>query len=87
MLEQIHGHEVMKMMLAKGCSFTRETLTDAVVEEFGEDARFYSCSQKDMTVSELIDFLQSREKFIGKDDGFNTSPDCTSSNQIGQIAL
>ena len=35
MSEQIHGHAVMEMMLKKDQSFTRETLYEAIVEEFG----------------------------------------------------
>ena len=75
MPEQIHGHQVMEMMLAREQSFTRETLTDAIIEEFGQDARFYTCSASDMTASQLIEFLNGRGKFIEKSDGFNTSAD------------
>jgi len=75
MKQQIHGHEVMQMMLAKGKAFTRETLCSAIAEEFGEEARFYTCSNEEMTADELVTFLKERGKFIEKDSGFNTSPD------------
>ena len=65
----------MQMMLAKDKAFTRETLCSAIVEEFGEEARFYTCSEEDMTADELVDFLKAKGKFIEGDSGFNTSPD------------
>jgi probable metal-binding protein len=73
MSEQIHGHAVMEMMLKKDQSFTRETLYEAIVEEFGEEARFHTCSEENMTIRRLIDFLQSRGKFVAKGSGFSTS--------------
>ena len=75
MSEQIHGHEIMEMMLATEQAFTRESLRQAVLDKFGEEARFFTCSAQNMTADEVIDFLQSRGKFIEAGDGFNTSPD------------
>ena len=37
MPNQIHGHDVMQMMLASGKSYTKETLKKAIVEKFGEE--------------------------------------------------
>lgn len=73
MSEQIHGHVVMEMMLKKDQSFTRETLYEAIVEEFGKEARFHTCSDENMTINSLIDFLQSRGQFVEKGEGFSTS--------------
>ena len=75
MEEQIHGHEVMKIMLESGKSFTKESLCSAIVKQFGEDARFYTCSNENMTACELVEFLQSKGKFISKGNGFSTSND------------
>ena len=75
MPEQIHGHEVMQMMIASDRSFTRETLRQAIIEDFGQDARFYTCARQDMSVDQLIDFLNMRDKFVDKGDGFSTSAD------------
>ena len=36
MENQVHGHEVMRMMIEQGTSYTRETLRDAMVEKFGD---------------------------------------------------
>ena len=66
--EPIHGHEVMKMMIASNKSYTKESLEQDVVEHFGVDARFYTCSAENMTAKEIVDFLESRGKFIDKSE-------------------
>ena len=73
--DQIHGHEVMKMMVESGATFTRASLQDAITARFGADARFYTCSAENMTAAALIDFLEQRGKFVPKNDGFSTVPD------------
>jgi len=75
MTTQVHGHEVMQMMLNLDRSFTRESLRESIHEQFGTDARFFTCSAQDMTADELIDFLAQRGKFVETDSGFNTAPD------------
>lgn len=75
MSKSIHGHDVMHFMLEKGGSFTRDSLRDAVVEHFGEDARFHTCSAQGMTAEQLIDFLAAKGKFVEGKNGFNTQAD------------
>lgn len=75
MSEQIHGHEVMKMMLESGGSYSRETLRNAIIDQFGEETRYFTCSQENMTADELIEFLAVRGKFVEAGVGFNTDPD------------
>ena len=50
-------------------------LCQAIEDHFGEDTRFYTCSMENITAAELVDFLQSRGKFIEQGPGFNTRPD------------
>lgn len=71
----IHAHEVMQMMLEKGGGFSRESLEQAIIAEFGADARFYSCSASGMDVAAVIAFLENRGKFVPRDGGFNTAAD------------
>jgi len=81
---EIHAHEVMRMMLETDAGYSRESLAAAIVERFGEDARFYACSLGGMNVSEVINFLEVRGKFIARADGFNTAPDriCTDHGMV-----
>ncbi len=58
MAERVHGHEVMAMMVESGTGYTRESLRAAIVERFGPDTRFYTCSADRMTPDELITFLR-----------------------------
>jgi probable metal-binding protein len=70
---ETHAHEVMHMMLELDTDFSRDSLTQAITERFGADAKFHSCSQAGMGVDEVIDFLESRGKFVARADGFNTA--------------
>ena len=74
-MSDIHAHEVMHMMLEHDGGFSRDLLTRAIIDRFGADARFCSCSAAGMDVHEVIDFLESRGKFVARSDGFSTSPD------------
>lgn len=71
----IHAHEVMHMMLELNRDFSRETLAEAIVDRFGSNARFCSCSAENMDVDGVIAFLESRGKFVVREDGFNTAAD------------
>jgi probable metal-binding protein len=72
---QVHGHDVIDMMQADPRPYTRLTLTRAIVERFGEDTRFCTCSAEGMTAAELVDFLADRQKFMPAGDGFIVNPD------------
>lgn len=75
MTGMVHGHEVMRMMVSSGRAYTREELEQAILERFGPDTRFYTCSAQGMTASELVRFLEGRGKFIESGDGLRTAPD------------
>lgn len=75
MSNSIHGHEVMHFMLEQGGSFTKQSLREAVVRHFGDDARFHTCSAEGMTAEQLIDLLEAKGKFVATDSGFNTQSD------------
>ncbi len=75
MLTQVHGHEVIAMMTASSQSYTRDSLATAIIDRFGPDARFFTCSAEGMTAPELIDFLASREKFMPAPGGFVFNPE------------
>lgn len=72
---QVHGHDVMHMMLAMGGGFTRESLKAAIINQFGPETRFYTCSAQGMDADGIIRFLEARGKFRPVADGFNTDPD------------
>jgi len=73
-----HGHDVLHMM--EGNSYaTKESLVQAIIEKFGTEERFHTCSAEGMTAEELVDFLEQRGKFQpAQQEGFtvDTSKIC-----------
>jgi probable metal-binding protein len=68
MSESIHGHDVMRMMVEAGRPFTESQLEEAIVQRFGAESRFHTCSASEMTPKDLIGFLKMRSKFIVSDN-------------------
>ena len=75
MTSSIHGHEVMQMMIESGRAFTRAELEQIIVERYGADARFHTCSAQGMDAPALVEFLAARGKFVVSADGLRTDPD------------
>ncbi len=69
MLQLIHAHEVMHLMLDSGKTYTRQTLKADLAEKFGPEARFHTCSQNNLTADQLIEFLKERGKLAGDING------------------
>ena len=67
---EIHGHEVLEMMVASGKQYSTESLIEAIDEKFGSDARFYICSGGGMTATQLIETLWTKGKFAGTPESF-----------------
>jgi len=74
-MNEIHAHEVMHMMLEQDEGYSRESLARSISDRFGADAKFHSCSAAGMDIQTVIDFLESRGKFVARSDGFNTAAD------------
>ena len=72
-MDSIHGHEVLNMMIASGEQYSVESLEAAIVDRFGAQARFHTCSAQDMSTGELVTFLQNKGKFIPAESGFTTA--------------
>ncbi|HWH72177.1 MAG TPA: YecH family metal-binding protein [Candidatus Sulfotelmatobacter sp.] len=74
-MNQIHGHEVMQMMLTSGKTYTKESLVADIIQKFGADTRFHTCSAEEMTAEQLVAFLESKGKFVPQAGGFQTAAD------------
>lgn len=74
-MNQIHGHEVLEMMLTSGKTYTKQSLAVDIINKFGANARFYTCSAENMTAEELVEFLDVRGKLVPQGEGFQTSAD------------
>ena len=64
--------------MMQGHNYTEKSLLEAIIEKFGPDERFFTCSADNLTAQGLIDFLKERGKFMPADDGFtvDTSKVC-----------
>ena len=75
MTNQIHGHEVIEMMTGSNETYTTTSLQAAIINRFGAEARFHTCSAANMDAGELIAFLAGRGKFTERPGGFSINPD------------
>jgi probable metal-binding protein len=66
---QVHGHEIMKMMIEEDKLFTESELKNAILTKFGPETRFHTCSAENMTSEQLIDVLKKKGKFIVSEKG------------------
>ena len=60
--EQIHGHDIMALVAKYPEGIATGALTDIVAGEFGTGARFFTCSEENMSLPELLAFLGERDK-------------------------
>ena len=71
-MEQLHAHEVLHMM--KGNSYSelslKKAISEAIIQKFGGQQRFFTCSANNMDVDTLIEFLKRKGKFIPANGGF-----------------
>ncbi len=68
-MTEVHAHEVLRMMEGNNYA-TEAVLRRAIVERFGEEQLFYTCSAKGMNVDALIVFLEQKGKFKSSEVGF-----------------
>lgn len=59
---EVHGHEILERLIAAGGTMPLSALKAAASRDFGEDARYYTCSARGMTFDGLIGFLLQRSK-------------------------
>jgi probable metal-binding protein len=74
-MSQIHGHEVLEMMLASGKAYTQAGLVADIPATFGAEARFQTCSAAGLTAEELVAFLEAKGKLVPRAGGLQTSAD------------
>ena len=60
------------MMLGSGKSYSKASLVVDIVSRFGSEARFHTCSAGNLTAEQLVNFLESKGKFVPQADGFRT---------------
>ena len=71
MNESIHGHQVMEMIAKSKKTYTKQTLKLEIATEFGDNARFHTCMESDLTAGGLIEFLAAKGKFVESEEGLS----------------
>lgn len=67
-MKRLHAHEVLNMMGTK--TYTEDRLKKEIVDTFGSDTRFYTCSADNLDAEQLVEFLKQKGKFKPQDEGF-----------------
>lgn len=62
MTQSIHAHTVMEMAMSASTPPTHEELKQALITQFGSDAKFHSCAASNMSIDEMLEFLVSMGK-------------------------
>ena len=57
-----HGHDILHMMEGNNYQ-NKEELVNAIIEKFGPNERFHTCSVDGFTAKEMVNFLEARGKF------------------------
>lgn len=58
----IHVHEILSHL--KQQPMSEPALTDWVTGQWGDKARFHTCSQRGLSFSEVLEFLRRRKKIF-----------------------
>ena len=58
----LHIHEVLNIIYNTDKRFTIDELKQEVINNFGEDISFTSCSENEFEISEMVDFMLQRGK-------------------------
>ncbi len=66
-MNQVHAHEILRMM--EGNNYpTKAILKESIIQKFGENQLFHTCSAKGLDADAIIEFLEKKGKFKCSDD-------------------
>ena len=66
---------MLKMMIGSGKTYTKQSLISEIIQRFGADARFHTCSAENLTAEQLVVFLDANGKLVHQRNGLQASPD------------
>lgn len=61
-MSEIHAHNVLNMLADN--PMDEQEIRAAVAREFGEAAKFHTCSKQGMDIDALLSFLIQRQKIV-----------------------
>lgn len=63
-MSAVHGHKVLELIIQSPNHYTAESLVEKVINDFGEEVSFYTCSEESLSPEGLLDFLLQKGKFV-----------------------
>ncbi len=69
-MQEVHGHSVIETLQSTAKDKNREEIITLIEDTFGKECTFYNCSQKGMSVSDIITFFENKGKITFSEDGF-----------------
>ncbi len=69
-MEELHGHKILGYIKKLPTTTIKADVISAVVKEFGENVRYYNCSNSGYTAEELITFFEEKGKVIFNESGY-----------------
>ncbi|TCI04045.1 DUF2492 family protein [Corallincola luteus] len=70
-MTSIHGHKVLELILSSAPNQSLTELRQLVINNFGTDAIYHTCSESDMDLDSLLAFFVARGKVAGDDGALN----------------
>ena len=74
MSSEIHGHQILTLLMQASQPIDRESLTATVSERFGEGVTFCTCSEQGLSLDDLLTFLLSKGKILEEGTGLIGNP-------------
>ena len=62
MNKSLHGHNVLNLVKEQAQPLSKIELLHAIGQAFGEEARFHTCSAKDLTAENLVELFMNKRK-------------------------
>ncbi|WP_159064899.1 YecH family metal-binding protein [Thaumasiovibrio subtropicus] len=70
----VHAHEVLALLKESDIPYTMNDLTSEVVRNLGSNVVFHTCSQQDLSLSALMEFLLAKGKVVREGEFIKVNP-------------
>jgi len=71
---EYHAHTLLEWIALNEGQLYKTAIRQGVEEQFGKDARFYTCAASGLSLEELLVFLQDKEKVHLRDGRYWVNP-------------
>ena len=75
-MESVHGHNVLDLVKDQQEALTRDALLTVITNHFGGEARYHTCSLRDLSAQQLIEQFVQKGKLIESENGIRYQGCC-----------